>query len=64
MNVKTSSLDGLSGERFRGLYAAMAAVPARRAPVDEGSNLSGGQLVTIMGCTLLAAVIFLYIVSG
>jgi hypothetical protein len=38
--------------------------PARRPPVDEGSRLSGGQLVAIMGAALAAALVFLYIVSG
>ena len=33
-------------------------------PPSDGSNLSGIQLVLLMGGTLLAALIFLDIVSG
>jgi hypothetical protein len=34
------------------------------APPPDGSNLSGRQLIAIMGGTLLAALVFLYFISG
>jgi hypothetical protein len=41
----------------------MAAAPEIKL-VDEGSNLSGPQLVALMAATLGAALVFLYFVSG
>jgi hypothetical protein len=44
--------------------APKAASDPATAPAKDGSSFSGIQLVAIMGVTLLAALIFLDLVSG
>lgn len=45
-------------------HAAKPAVDPETLPPKDGSNLTGLQLVVLMGATLLAAIIFLDVVSG
>jgi hypothetical protein len=45
------------------VFRLMAAAPELKV-VDEGTNLTGLQLVAIMAATLGAALVFLYVVSG